>query len=256
MVPVMNFLIRYLLLAVFALSPQPLLAADKLISVATGYSLGPYMLRNGGGILNDIIKESLLFAGYEVRFEYLSNAAAIEAFRDGQHDAVTVVKPGMVDGYLSQPVITFQNMVISLTDNQLDIDQLADLAGLRVIAFSEASTLLGEPLQQVIPNMQSYREFRDQQAQVEALYTGQTDVIIADQYIFQFFRKRLIYQNLDNRRYARKVTYHYKFEPSVYHIAFRDQPVQQAFDAGFRRLKEFGRVERIYQYHLELLQGY
>ncbi len=245
-----------LLLGVILGFTVPATATEKTINIATGFSLGPYVLRSGGGILSDIIKESLLFSGYEVRFHYMSNADAIEAFTARQFDAVTVVKPGMVDGFYSEPVLSFLNSFITLADSPHEIASLDDLHDLRLAAFSNASGFLGEPFRAAITHTRGYQEISNQEEQVAALFSGDVDVILADKNIFRFFHRRLLYKNLHDPQFHQKVRFHFQFNPTFYHIGFQEQAQQIAFDRGYRRLKESGRIDAIYRYYLELLEEY
>lgn len=254
---IMNKLIRLFSLTALLLLPLAHVSAtDKVVNIVTGYSLGPYVLKNGGGILSDIIKESLLLSGFDTQLSYMSNADALSFFEKNQYDAVTVVKPGMVKGFMSVPVVSFNNQFITLAQSKIKIKELSDMKGLSVIAFSKATAFMGERFNQAVKQSSKYREVDDQEDQVIALFTGEADAILADEIIFKFFRKRLQYKNLGDTRFEQTVSFQYKFAPTFYNIAFRDEKHQQAFDAGYQRLVKSGRIDDIYNYYIELLGGY
>lgn len=228
----------------------------KAITVAMGFSMEPYVLNNGRGIVGDLIRESLAKAGFSVRFQYYSNVNAHQLYEDGASDAVGLVKLGMVGGYYSAPIVTFTNRLINVSKNGVPITELAELQGLRVVGFSNARGYLGEAFAEQVSKARDYREINSQEQQVAALFKGEADVIVADVTIFEYYQKRLINALPNSGDYRGAVTYGYAFPQRPYHIAFRDEQQQQAFDAGFKQLQASGRVEQIYKQYRDLLDRF
>jgi polar amino acid transport system substrate-binding protein len=242
------------LLIVF--SSSHLQAEQKTINIAIGFSLGPYILSNGDGILGDIITESFSHSDQLVNFNFYSNADAIKAFTDKKYDAVAIVKPGLTTGHLSGPIISFNNRLIALQESGIKISSLNDLKNYKVIGFSNASKFMGSNFKRAITQAKEYKEIEDQQKQVEALYKGETDIILADEVIFEYYRKRLRYKNPLSPLFHKKVEYKFQFAPSYYYISFHDEKLKSAFAKGFKKLTQSGRVDDIYNHYSGLLVSY
>lgn len=226
------------------------------VRVAVGFSIGPYLMTGGRGIIGDLITESFSKSGLKPEFSYHTNRQAIELFEAGEVDAVTVVRAGMVDGFYSMPLVTFHNHTWSLASRNIVIDSLDDLGSYRVAAFSSAQRFLGPEFEAVVGSLASYEEISDQEQQVTGLLQGKVDVIVADQAIFEFYRRRLINRAPQDEVWRQAVDRGYAFPPSVYHMAFRSEETRNRFDQGLATLNESGRRAEIRQFYLGLLDIY
>jgi polar amino acid transport system substrate-binding protein len=232
--------------------------AQKTVSIAVGISQEPYVLKNGKGIISEIIKASFDNTGYLVEFAYLNNVEALSLFKQYHFDAVTVVRPGMVDAYFSVPMVTFQNYAVSLADSKVKTEHIADFARYRIHAFSNARRYLGAEFASVVNAMPEpkYQEVVSQEEQVSALFKGAADLIVADETIFKYYRKKLIKAAPFDESFRQAVAYTYAFPPTQYHIAFHNPSIQQAFDNGYRRLVAENRINEISDKYLKLLKSY
>ncbi len=229
---------------------------ERHVSFAIGYSLEPYVLANGRGVVSDIVRESLQASGYTLELVFLSNARAIEEFKAGRHDAVAVVTPAMVDAYLSVPFVRFHNQVISLAEQQLALSSLADLATRRVVGFSHARGYLGAEFASVVADNPDYREVERQVQQVEALFDGRADAIVADKTIFRFYQRKLQIAAPYDARFRRKVVFSDLFAPNEYYAAFHRESVRNAFNHGYASLQASGRIVQILRRYTDLMQRY
>lgn len=226
------------------------------VRVAVGFSIGPYLMTGGRGIIGDLITESFAESGLKPEFSYFTNEEAIERFEAGEFDAVTVVRAGMVEGFYSLPLVTFQNHTWALAGRNVVMDALGDLGPYRVAAFSSAHRFLGPEFEAIVGGLASYEEISDQEQQVAALLQGQVDVIVADQAIFEFYRRRLINRAPQDEVWRQAVDRGYAFPPSVYHMAFSSEATRDEFDQGLRKLTDSGRRAAIRQFYLGLLDEY
>src|SRR3546814_17030511 len=80
----------------------------------------------------------------------------------------------------------YQNIAFTLERNRLPINEVADLAYYDVMAFQHARRLLGPALLQAQRINTRYHEVANQMLHVRALFTGRTDVVIADRRISRF----------------------------------------------------------------------
>jgi polar amino acid transport system substrate-binding protein len=230
----------------------------KIISIAVGISQEPYVLKSGKGIISEIIKDAFNNSGYLVEFAYFNNVEALSLFKQYHYDAVTVVRPGMVDAYFSVPMVTFQNYAISLSSSKVKAERITDLAHYRIHAFSNAQRYLGAEFAGVVNAMpeSQYQEVVSQEKQVSALFKGAADLIVADETIFKYYRKKLIKAAPFDESFRQAVAYTYAFPPTQYHVAFHDKSIQQAFDNGYRRLVSENRIDEIFKKYLKLLKSY
>src|SRR3546814_8453350 len=99
-----------------------------------------------------------------------------EDFRRGHIDAFTPAGAAMqLPGCLSDTVLTYQNIAFTLERNRLPINEVADLAYYDVMAFQNASRLLGPALLQAQRINTRYHEVANQMLQVRALFTGRSE---------------------------------------------------------------------------------
>jgi len=247
-----------LLVCTFLFWPPYTQAGDEpaTVKVAVGFSIEPWMLKDGKGIIGRVITESFLQSGSTVEFNYLSNEEALNAFNQDRADAVTVVKKGMVQGEYSEPLITFHNYVISLAQSGIEIKDLGDLKNYRVIAFSDAHKYLGADFSNAVANSEHYRELARQELQVKALFDGEAEIIIADKTIFEFYRTRLRNRSPLDLKWQKKIEFDFRFPESVYHVAFKTTELQQLFNKGFEYIKATGRYKEIVHTYMDLMDQY
>jgi polar amino acid transport system substrate-binding protein len=230
--------------------------AGRAITVGVSFSSKPYVFDNNRGIIPDIIKEALLLEGYQPQFVHLSNQQLKEQFNEGRLDAVAIGSKHMQQGYFSAPYVEFANSAITLASKALKIDNIGDLSGLRVLAFSEASKYLGQAYAQQVATLAGYREISAQWQQVKELLLDETDVVIADGLIFKYYLKQLVYRSQEDSLYLKKVHYHPILPANHYRAVFRDQGVRDAFDAGLKTLHDNGRMEYLQRYNRSLVDLY
>ena len=85
---------------------------------------------------------------------------------------------------------------------------------------------------------------------------GDADVILADEKIFEYYRKRLRYKNPGKPQFIKNTEYKFQFAPAYYYIAFHDKKLKLAFDRGFHKLIKSGRIDNIYNHYSGLLVSY
>lgn len=226
------------------------------IRIAIGKAMKPYVLNQRHGIVIDLIRQAFSFNNQTVEFVFLSNEKALRAFQNKSVDAIAIVKPTMVNTWLSDNFISYQNQAVTLESTQTSINKLSDLANYRVTGFSHAHVYLGNEFNQAVSNNPQYREVVDQFEQVKALFDGKTEVIILDQTIFKFHLKQLRNKYPTNTIYRQPIKMLPLFTPSDYRVAFNSEILQKSFNSGFSKLKEAGQVQKIYQKYTRLLGSY
>lgn len=238
-VPVIAFLAAALLAS--ALSA----ARAEPLRVAIGLSLPPYVISDEeSGMEYDIVKEALAAAGYELVPVFVDFGLVPTTVANGLADAAMTVTPATVPNLpLSDIYIQYRNAALTLRSSRIAIGSIGDLAGRSISAFQKATDYLPPAFAEAVAGNPDYHETPQQYRQPLALFTGQVEVVIADVNIFNWYR-----QDVRVRAAAdtdQHVVTHAIFEPTPYHMAFRDAAVRDAFDAALAAMRASGRYSEI-----------
>lgn len=220
------------------------------ISIGVGFSLPPYVIQDSSsGIEIDILKEAFAVTGHTVKIKYLPNVRTLSLFEEGKLDgAINVKKDSLLLGYYSDDVITFQNIAISLEENNLSIEKIIDLkdSKFHVLAFQNASKFLGDEFAQVVTENKNYLEISDQSFHAIILLKKRVDVLISDKRVFLFhLRNALKSEKLLPEEQIRKVKIHTIFPPTIYSFVFKLEKIRDAFNAGLKVIRENGKYDLI-----------
>ena len=234
-----DWVIEVLFATLLLLLPNSLSAHE--ITAAVGTSLAPYIIQDSNsGIEIDIIKEALALKDHTLTLRYPPLKQVPVLYKKNVVDAaLTVTKNFGLDACLSDVVIKYQNVAISLTKSNLTINSLADLANKKVIAFQNATTYLGDAYKKAV-SFAHYTEIEKQTLQINRLFLGRDDIVIADKNIFLYYKSKTTHIKTDE-----PLTFHPIFPPSPYRVAFRDHQVCQDFNEGLMVLKQRGRIGEI-----------
>lgn len=252
----------FLIIILFVCTPATGFGDDQTddwgetIKIAVGSSIEPFMLKSGKGLIGTVVIESFQHSGERVEFSYNSNQKALELFNNKKVDGVTVVREGMVQGFYSAPLVSFDNHVISLASSDVNIETINDLKNYRIIAFSKARQYLGADFDNVVEQSKSYREMASQELQVKALFDGETDIIISDTTIFEFYRTRLRNRTPQDKKWRKEISIGFPFPNQAYYMAFQTESHQQLFNHGLSQLKASGRYQQIAHSYAILFQQY
>ena len=233
-------------------------AQESKVTVGSGFSLPPYMIDGSNrGLLSEIIVSSFSAVETNVAFHFGTNLEIMEKFKAFQTDAVINATSGAFpSSYLSDVVITFKNRAISLRKNNYQIQQLNDLLPYSVIGFNAASKLLNSDFQQMVAQHERYSEIVKQIDQANALLSGTTDAIIADELIFKYYRSQLVRRDHKNQAYRAQVNFHPVLPETHYRIAFHDENLRNKFNQGLSIIKNNGLLARIHQRYEDLLNSH
>lgn len=213
-------------------------AADKPLLIGIGLSKPPYVIQSeNAGAEYDLVARALEIAGYKMVPRYMPLRRVPHAMNGGILDGATLVRPHMdVKGYLSNDIIRYQNYAISREDAELKLNHLADIAKYRVVAFQNASNLLGGTFKDAVKDNSEYREVANQELQIRLLMAGRTDIVISDFRIFLHFKRKV--EESAGEKF--KVRFHRLFAPTPYGVAFRKREVRDAFDRAIEEMRRSG----------------
>lgn len=237
-------------------------ANKKTLDIGISYSIPPWVIpETHSGIELDILFRTFDNTPYEVKPQYLPFALIYKMFDHDQLDGLINAKQDLVKkGFLSDPVIAFQNVAISLKSkqfpNDIDIEFMQDKS---VLAFQKAKELLGERFARMATHNQRYQEVSKQQLQLNLLFVRGIDFIVMDRSIFSYYWRQTVNNNqnqLLRSKFSQAVQFHNLFKASSYSYLFADQDVRDTFNKGLAQLKASGQYQRILDRYSNFTQFY
>lgn len=236
--------LRLLLLIVCLCQFASLARANQQELVIHVSPVPPYVIDGEPhGIACDIIERVFALKNFKTRFIVSNNkrmeAEVLKKSSDAGFGGIPLEVPGI---YFSDPVVDYQNVFVSLRKNQLVIQQLADLSDKKIIAFRNASRILGPDFASLIKRHSNYFEVGDQRSQIPMLDAGRGDVIVLEQRAFHYFAQQIYSPTVIKERYA----LHYVLAANPRYLGFHDRGLRDQFNQGLRELKKNGEYQQIF----------
>ena len=257
-----NFLCAFLLIIT---ASNVLAEHKKTLHIGVSFSIPPWVIQEqNSGIELDILRTVLEKEHYIVQPHYIPFALAYQRFDAHQLDGVINAKAGVAKhGYLTNPVVTFQNVAISLNQKKLPLDiSITDLVNKQVVAFQKASTLLGSEFSSMAEKNTDYLEVANQILQLNLLFIREVDFIVMDKSIFGYFWHKSQRSNPNDlnaehlKLFKQPIRFHPMFAPSPYPFIFADKDVRDVFNRGLKELKESGQYAEIFKRYNHLTNLY
>jgi len=166
----------------------------------------------------------------------------IEDFRRGRIEGIAPFpQSGSLPGCISDSFITYRNIAMSRADMPHRIEAVADLYGLRVIAFQNARNAL-PGLRQIEAGLASYDEVAEQRLQVRALLAGRVDAVLGEERILRYY---VALARREGMAMPELVEHRALFPPNPYSAAFQKAEDCSAFNAALSRMRGDGRYNVI-----------
>ena len=240
-----------MLLALLLAGCQPAPAGKPALRVAISTDIPPYVMKQATtGIEVDLVRQ--LLSDYDVQFIPMPWGELQTAILQKRADAAVGLQHFSDDGvFYSGDIVTFQNFAISKAASGLEIDSVADLANLKVLAWEDAYLVLGPEFQRLFsaesPQRKNYVEFADQSNQVRAFWQDEADVIVIDRSIFSYLSEEMGHSTSEGE-------FHTLF-PTVtnFKVGFKEAAVRDVFDQGRVELcMSGGYTELLAHYRMKL----
>lgn len=232
------------------------------LEFGVSFSIPPWVMKDtNAGIELDLLNAAFADSPFKIKPVYVPFALAFDLFDAGKLDGVINAKPGVAKhGFLSEPVVTFQNVAISLANKGFpeDID-INFLSNKSVVAFQKARSLLGPEFEALADNNPAYQEIGKQQLQINLLFVRNVDFIVMDRSIFGYYWEQAIRnQALSNIHFNfdRNVRIHYIFPPSPYGFLFKDETLRDTFNKALRGMRDNGKYDEIINKYNHLIRLY
>ncbi|MCU6432963.1 ABC transporter substrate-binding protein [Undibacterium sp. Jales W-56] len=227
------------LLRLFALLSSMLLMfranAELIIHVSP---IPPYVLDGPRrGIACDIIEQAFATQSVKIKFVISNNKRMEIEVQNGTADAGFAGIPADSEHvYFSDPVIEFDNIAVTLSNRNLHLNRIMDLANKRVIAFRNAQRVLGPEFAKAAQGNPLYIEVGDQRSQLPMLEAGRGDVIVMDRRAFLYFAYLLHGKKTALEEY----TVHPIFKPLPRTIGFKQIATRDLFNKGLKTIRDNG----------------
>lgn len=220
---------------------------DRIVHIIGSSSTQPYMIADGNrGIAAEIIKSAFATKGYKTEFTYTTNLRVQRALLTKTVDAAFNMPNKEASSiYYSEPIVHYENVAITLQENDFNIKKISDLKGKSVLVFQNARTFLGETFEKTIPEMKSYTEVSSQREQIKALHEGKVDVIVMDKHIYDYFIHNPYYENEKNSLRIKPYSLHKVFKKDPRHLVFHNEAMRNLFNEGLRQIQLTGEFEHI-----------
>lgn len=212
------------------------------------YSMDKQLLK---GIEYEIASKVLAKSNISINYEKFLSRSQMETalLDDAKLDMAVGVKQSNHTLFYSDPLVSFENIVITRKEDLFDLSTIQDLSSKKIIAFEGASNYLGKEYQKLFDTEQkplNYAETSRQEEQVRALVTNEVNAIIMDKNIFLWYLKK------HYKRSVQDYTFHALFpSPNIYKVAFKDKNLRDLFNKHLSELKSSGEYAEIFYNYLQ-----
>ncbi len=221
--------------------------AGEIITVGVS-ELPPIVIRSENrGIELDIMRAAFAGSNYELEFIYYPIIRSYKEFAKDKLDIVINVDTDTIkSGFISQDVISFRNVVVSLKKHDFDIQKIVDLKDRSIVTFFNAKSVLGDEFSAVVEKNSRYTEHSNQKSSLSMLFLGRTETLIIDEKIFYYWLKVLkADQGHNQAAYNAAYTIAPLFAEVNLPLAFKSDEVREVFDKGLARLRANGEYQKI-----------
>lgn len=222
------------------------IAAERIELIA-GLSKPPFVNEDTQrGIQLDIVSAAFAKSGINVSFTHLPLGRSVMSFQRYEVQGLITIPNDYEHSsmHVSKPYIRYQNVAISLLENNYDIKTIQDLSGKSIMAFQRATKYLGEEYNKTVEHSLGYREAAEQKKQLSALFYREAEVIILDANIFKYILK-------NNPQFEEKYVIHPIFGEYYYSAGFKTEKLKQQFDVGIDQIKRDGTYQKILDKYLK-----
>lgn len=217
---------------------QPGCGSPEGARIAFNNALAPFAIEaTANGIEIDIVREALRRQGCKLVPVFLPFVRFAYALSENKVDGVATINARSgIRAAFSDVYIEYHNVAVTLESRRLPINNIADLKGLKVIAFPGASRSLGDTFRRFTVNNPHYSEDQKQLSHNRLLYNGAVDVAIAERSIFAYLDRTLGDSKFPERKLP--VVMHPLFAINQYQVGFRDPALRDKFNLGLSSLSK------------------
>lgn len=199
----------------------------------------PWAYRNLQGEITgldyEIVKAVLQQQGIEAEFELYSYSRLMKLFSEKKLDMASPVAVHYPGAFYSQPYFTVLDVVVSKSAHDMTITSLKDLEGKTIVAYQQASKVLGPDFLATIKKSH-YLEEADRVKQFELLMNDRVQLMVGDAAVLSYYA---------NKHYGKgSIRIHQIFPAVDYPAAFWNADLQTKFNSGLIQLEESGVLQQ------------
>lgn len=210
--------------------------ANNQLIIAVGLAKPPYVIQaDDSGFELDLIRNILKKMGKSTKFVYTQFGHSSKMLEVKEIDAIMTTNQRVFSDYsrLSDEYITYQNVAISLKENNLTINSIEDLQYYSIASFQKADKVLGQVFTDAVKKSPLYLKIANQSQQPMLLLKKRVEVLIMDRNIFKYFASKLNIKDINA-----KFTFHHLFPETHYRMAFRNKEYVKTFNDIFAQYKQ------------------
>lgn len=219
-------------------------AFTKTLNIVVGLERPPYIFQEtDSGYELELLSQVIELMGHDVSYIYAPYGRTQKFLSEPNIDAIATMTADTEPKRerLTDTYVTYHNSVVSLAENDLNINRLSDLKYIGVISFHNAKNLLGKEYYDAVSNNLDYMEIPQQLSQVKLLLNDRVHCIIIDKNIFNYLAKSLSPK--------KEVIFHELFLPTEYQMAFKDPTLISSFNkhlADFKTSAQYKLLQQNY----------
>jgi len=223
------------------------------VKMSFGGKIPPFTFpQTNSGIELDVIRAALAYKGHILKPSYYPLARVPSAFKDKWVDAaMTDLGEDLTvfGGHYGNAAVWYDNVFITLEENNITIKKPEDLKGLIVTSFQGAIKRYPKWLEPV-KSQNHYFEQNNQKLQVLILNKKRVDVILSDRNIFKYYTSKLKKEEGFLPKPIREHSF-IKLNLMDYRPIFRDRRIRNDFNEGLKHIKKTGKYQAIYDKYLK-----
>lgn len=233
-------------------------AADVSVGFTTNRE--PFVNKDGSGLEVTLVRTALAHAGHTMTPIYFKGKNLKSALIVDRVDAIANMKKAQFKDYagiafLSDPYISFENIVVTKKGSNCKVSIPASLAKCKVAAWSSANTHLQGKWRSYFDNPavelnKNYFEFSDQYAQVKLLLQDRVDALLIDKNIFRYQYNLMMKKSIKKLNF--EFEHHDLFDSRTQiRLAFSGQKLRDDFNKGLKVLKSSGKYDALLLQYLD-----
>lgn len=213
------------------------------VTITFGNSSPPYSIEEtASGIDVDLCRAALAHRGHVMMPIFVPTARILKEFVNGNVDgASTQLAPGCCDGFLGDVSVEYEDVIVTLEEADIKVEQPEDLLPYRVMSFFYAMQYYEEWLKPVA-DLGNYQTIASQTNQIKMLLAGRVDVVIGDKRVLGYLAKQIAEEDphLIKKLRATRFTDPWRYSPM-----FRTEKIRDDFNAGMALLRQSGEYDKI-----------
>jgi polar amino acid transport system substrate-binding protein len=209
--------------------------ANQHFKVVLGLSKPPYVIeKNHLGFELELIQQILTMMGKAPEFIFIPYGRSEKMLAFSDIDAVMTANKHIFPNIdtLSKNYIDYQNVAISLKENAVSLNSIADISNYSIASFQIAHKILGVEFAEAVTDSPLFIQVADQEKQLKLLFLGRVEIVVMDLKIFLYYLNKL---NINERESDIKV--HHIFPTSSYSMAFKNAGNVSAFNQVMKKYK-------------------